>query len=125
MSAFRRRNFSSVFTSCSGCSSPILDVVNSSIVENGVCVNREVIVSRTPEEYLKDNPPPVEDYSINDQLAAGVPLKEIGVSSRFDSSDNLDYPENDYAEEKLLKQLQDLDTNSDNNFNNNSNNIDK
>lgn len=118
MSAFRKRQSSSVFTSVSGCNLPILDVVNSSIVENGLVVNREVVVSRTPEEYLKDNPPPQEDYSINEQLASGVSLKEIGISSRFDSSDNLDYPENDYAEERLLEQLQEFDNNNNNNNNN-------
>lgn len=122
MSAFRIRKCTSVFTSGSGCTLPILDVVYSSIIENGVSVNREVVLSRTPEEYLKDNPPPEEDYSINEQLAAGVPLKEIGISSRFDSSDNLDYPENDYAEETLLKQLQDFDNNNNNNPKNTVNN---
>lgn len=114
MSAFRKRKNAKVFTSGSACNIPILDVVSTSVVENGVSIQREVVVSRTPKEYLEDNPPPQEDYSINEQLAAGVPLKELPISSRFDSSDNLDYPENEYAEEQLLKQLQELDNNDKN-----------
>lgn len=64
---------------------------------------REELVSLSLEDYHTLNPHPMEDYTIQEQLDAGVSLKETSVN--LDSNDNLDYPENDTAEETLLNML--------------------
>lgn len=64
---------------------------------------REELVSLSIEDYHKLNPHPMQDYTIQEQLDAGVSLKEQFVN--LDSNDNLDYPQNDTAEETLLNLL--------------------
>lgn len=73
---------------------------------DGVSVQHEVIVPMTDVEYLEKHPPVTEDYTLLEQLQAGVSVKEVPTSSLLDSSDNLDYIENEDAEEKVLAQLE-------------------
>lgn len=75
-------------------------------VVDGVPVQREVLVSLTEQEYLECFPPATEDYTLLQQLQAGVSVKEVPSSSLLDSPDNLDYDENEGAEERILSELE-------------------
>lgn len=83
----------------------IPDLVSSEVEENGVKIIREVVINRTPEDYLAKHPIPTESYSIGEQLQAGVPLKDIPCGTLLDSSDNLDYEVNETAEDSILNAL--------------------
>lgn len=74
-------------------------------VVDGVPVQREVLVPLTPSEYLERFPPAKEDYTLLQQLQAGVSVKEVASSTLLDSPDNLDYDENEGAEEQILTEL--------------------
>lgn len=84
----------------------ICDVQTNPVVENGVVINKEVVSVLTAKDYFELHPIAIEDYSINEQVSAGVPLKEIPCGSRLDSNDNLDYDVNETAEETLFAELQ-------------------
>lgn len=75
-------------------------------VVDGVPVQHEVLVSLTPSEYLERFPPVQEDYTLLQQLQAGVSVKEVASSTLLDSPDNLDYDENEGAEDKILSELE-------------------
>lgn len=75
-------------------------------VVDGVSIQREVLVPLTPSEYLDRFPPATEDYTLLQQLQAGVSVKEVPSSNLLDSPDNLDYDENEGAEEKILSELE-------------------
>lgn len=91
----------------------IQELTTTSFVENGVSVNKECVEVLSPSEYFNRHVIQTEEYSINEQISAGVSLKDIPCSTRLDSPDNLDYDVNETAEEELLKTLN--DDNNDNN----------
>lgn len=64
------------------------------------------MISSTPDEYLKKHPIEMQEYSLTQQLQAGVPLKEINCSHLLDSKDNLDYSQSETAEQTILDELQ-------------------
>lgn len=91
----------------------ISEVNTSSVVQNGVNINMESISELTPSEFFSLHPVPFEEYSINEQISAGVSLKDISCSTRLDSPDNLDYEQNETAEEQILSALKQETTNND------------
>lgn len=101
MTAFRRRN--NVHLKAPRVH--ISEVSSSSVVQNGVNINMESVSVITPKEYFSRHPVPMEEYSINEQISAGVGLKDIPCSTRLDSPDNLDYEQNETAEEQILSAL--------------------
>ena len=80
----------------------IRDVESITVERDGSLITREVVVSSTPADYLTKHPVVHQEFSLEEQLKAGVSLKDVPCSGMLDSSDNLDYPQNDGAEEKIL-----------------------
>lgn len=72
---------------------------------NNAIVHKEVVVSVTSEEFFDKNPIPLDDFTLAQELAAGVSVKDVSTSSLLDSNDNLDYDVNDTAEEIVLDAL--------------------
>lgn len=83
----------------------ITEVSSTSVVQNGVNVSMESVSILSPSEFYSRHPILKEDYSIGEQISAGVGLKDIPCSTRLDSSDNLDYEQNETAEEQILEAL--------------------
>lgn len=83
----------------------IRDLEKTEENSNGVVVNKETLVILTPSDYHKKHPVPTEEYSLTDEIEAGVNLREIPCGHLLDSEDNLDYDINDSAEELVLEQL--------------------
>lgn len=69
-------------------------------------VKKEVVVDVTPDQYFERNPIPHDDFTLAQELAAGVSVKEISTAGMLDSPDNLDYDVNDVAEDKILSALE-------------------
>lgn len=88
----------------------IRDLDKTEVNHNGIILENENLVIISPEEFHKKHPVPMQEFTLMDELEAGVNLREIPCGTMLDSDDNLDYAVNDTAEETLLKQL-----NSDNN----------
>lgn len=107
MSAFRKRPKG--FRFVLGEPPLIREVVTETITQNGNPVNKESVVIRSESEYLSAHPIVTESYSIKEQIEAGVSLKDIPTSTMYDSNDNLDYPENEVAEQKILDLLNKVD----------------
>lgn len=84
---------------------PINVLESQEELRNNAIVHKEVVVSVTPEEFFNKNPIPLDDFTLAQELAAGVLLKDVSSSSLLDSSDNLDYDVNDIAEEMVLDSL--------------------
>lgn len=84
---------------------PINVLESQEELRNNAIVHKEVVVSVTPEEFFDKNPIPQDDFTLAQELAAGVPLKDVSTSSLLDSNDNLDYDVNDTAEERVLDAL--------------------
>ena len=103
MSSFRKRPKG--FKPCYSVPPLIREVVNNETVENGISLKRESVVLRTVEESFLKHPVPQEDYGIGAQLQAGVSLRDIPCSTLLDSPDNLDYPDMENVEEKILTDL--------------------
>lgn len=74
--------------------------------ENDIILRKEVLVPLSPEDYLQKHPPIMEDYTLLEQLQAGVSVKDVATSTLLDSPDNLDYDENEDAEERVLASLE-------------------
>lgn len=103
MSVFRRREKGFYLPPVSP---PVIrEVVTNEVVENGCTLMRESVVTRSNSEWFDNHPVSKESYSIDEQLRAGVPLKEIPCSTMLDSDDNLDYEQNEYAEQQILDEL--------------------
>lgn len=107
MTVFRKRPHGFRFVSPP--EPPILDVVVNEKSDGVNVIRHEVVVARSVEEWHEEHPIPMEDYSIGQQIDSGVSLKDIPCSTRLDSGDNLDYPENENAEEKVLEVLSKTD----------------
>ena len=94
MSAFRKRP-------------PISYSIGSSVVD--VSENedgRRSLVSMSVGEYFRKNPVSMEEYSLTEELKAGVSLKEIPCSNLISSSDPIDHPIDENAVlEKVKKEL--------------------
>lgn len=103
MSVFRRRKSGFYLPPVSP---PVIrEVVTNEVVENGCTLMRESVVTRSDKEWFDTHPIPTENYSIDEQVRAGVPLKDIPCGTMLDSDDNLDYEQNEYAEQQILEQL--------------------
>lgn len=74
-------------------------VVDVETNENG----QRSLVSMSTEEYLRKNPPPTEEFSLTEELRAGVPLKEIPCGNLIGSNDPVDNP---VDEQKVLQDIQ-------------------
>lgn len=83
----------------------IRDLDRMEIERNGTIVSSEALVIVSPEDYHKKHPVPTQEFSLTDELEAGVPLREIPCSKMLDSADNLDYAVNDTAEQTIFDQL--------------------
>lgn len=73
--------------------------------EEGILV-KEIIVPMSQEEYIDRHPPLKDEFTVLQQLSAGVSVKEVPTNGLLDSPDNLDYPENEVAEQKVLEALE-------------------
>ena len=104
MSVFRKRpkGFCSPPSDCLIVHS-LEQVIESS--ENGV-LTKEVIVPMTETEYLHKHPPIMEEFTLAQELAAGVSVKDVPSAGLLDSPDNLDYDINEIAEESILSSLE-------------------
>ena len=99
---FRKRK---PFGDCDFSPAVIKDVVTEEVRVGTSVVNVERVVDCSLDEYMQRHPICMEDYSLEEQLRAGVPLKEIPCSTMLDSTDVEDYEVNQYAESELLSQL--------------------
>lgn len=72
--------------------------------KDGILTRKEVVKSMDLHDFHVFNPHPMEEYTIQQQLDAGVSLRETFVN--LDSGDNLDYAVNETAEQDLLDKLQ-------------------
>lgn len=73
--------------------------------EEGIAV-KEIVVPMSQEEYIDRHPPLKEEFTVLQQLSAGVSVKEVPTSGLLDSPDNLDYQENEFAEQKVFEALE-------------------
>lgn len=69
-------------------------------------VKKEVVVDVTPEQYFERHPISHDDYTLAQELSAGVSVKDVSTAGMLDSSDNLDYDINDVAEEQIISALE-------------------
>lgn len=106
---FRKRK--SDFVPPVSSSVPINVLESQEEIRNNAIVRKEVVVSVTPEEFFDINPIPQDDFTLAQELKAGVSLKDVSSSSLLDSKDNLDYDVNDSAEEQVLDALSQTDNN--------------
>lgn len=104
MAVFRKR--SAGFAPPAGCSTPIYSLEKVEEIVNGSSVIKEVIVPMSEDEFHLKHPISHEEFTLAQELRAGVPVKEVPTSSLLDSGDNLDYDINDSAEEKIFDVLQ-------------------
>lgn len=113
MSVFRKR--------CKGFSMPsvggsvVRDLRTVTTFEDGVEVTKEVLLDVSEKDYFDNHPVCMEDFSLMEQLNAGVSLKEIPCGTLLDSNDNLDYAENEVAEEKALEIVEKFESETKNN----------
>lgn len=115
MSVFRKR--SKAFRLSSGCPVRIRDLRNVVSVVDGAELSQEVVTDMTIDDYIKVNPIVTEDFSLEEQIRAGVQLKDIPCSTMLDSSDNLDYEVNDSAEQFVLDKInEDINNNNSKNY---------
>lgn len=103
MSAFRHRKPD--FKYISAASSPVIYLKKESKVQDDCTVLEEKVIVSSVSDYNLTHPVPTEEFTVAQQLEAGVSLKEIPVSGMLDSGDNLDYEE-DKLQEKVLETLQ-------------------
>lgn len=90
MSAFRKR-------------APIHYAISPSVVD--VSENedgRRSLVSMSVDDYFQKNPISMEEYSLTEELKAGVSLKEIPCGNLISSSDPIDHH---IDESKVLEQV--------------------
>lgn len=85
------------------CNIRLLDFVDQAC-KTGDVVRKEVVKVLDVHDFHVSNPHPKEEYTIQQQLDAGVSLRETSVN--LDSGDNLDYAVNETAEQDLLDRLQ-------------------
>lgn len=84
---------------------PIYIVETQEESRNNQIVTKEVLVSVNESEFFERHPICHDEFTLAQELAAGVSVKDAPTSGLLDSPDNLDYEENDFAEEKLLEAL--------------------
>lgn len=103
MSAFRRRKAD--FKYFGSVSSPVIYLKKESKVQDDVTILQEQVIVSSVSDYNLTHPVPTEEFTVAQQLEAGVSMKEIPVDGMLDSNDNLDYEE-DKLQEKVLEKLQ-------------------
>lgn len=103
MSAFRKREAD--FKYFGSAPSPVIYLKKESKVQDDVTILQEQVVVSSVSDYNITHPVPMEEFTVAQQLEAGVSMKEIPVDGMLDSNDNLDYEE-DKLQEKVLEKLQ-------------------
>lgn len=103
MSAFRKRKAD--FKYFGSASSPVIYLKKENKVQDDVTILQEQVVVSSVSDYNLTHPVPTEEFTVAQQLEAGVSMKEIPVDGMLDSNDNLDYEE-DKLQEKVLEKLQ-------------------
>lgn len=104
MSVFRKR--SNAFSLPRFGSDVVRDLVNIPTVENDVEINTEVMLNASPSEYFERHPICMEEFTLKEQIEAGVNLREVPTEGMLDSGDNLDYEVNETAEQTVLTALE-------------------
>lgn len=104
MAVFRKRPAG--FAPPAGSVTPINSLEKVEEIVNGTPVVKEVIVPMSETDYHQRHPIQYEEFTLAQEVRAGVPLKEVPTSTLLDSGDNLDYEVNDIAEEKVLDALE-------------------
>lgn len=94
------------FKPISSPSVPINILETQEETRNNQIIKKEVVVSVNESEFFERYPIPHSEFTLAQELAAGVSVKDVGTSGLLDSSDNLDYDINDVAEEKVLNALE-------------------
>lgn len=103
MSAFRHRKPD--FKYFGPAASPVIYLKKESKVQDDCTVLEEKVIVSSVSDYNLTHPVPTDEFTVAQQLEAGVSMKEIPVSGMLDSGDNLDYEE-DKLQEKVLETLQ-------------------
>lgn len=103
MSAFRQRKPD--FKYFGSASSTVIYLKKESKVQDDSTVLEEKVIVSSVSDYNLTHPVPTEEFTVAQQLEAGVSMNDIPVSGMLDSGDNLDYEE-DKLQEKLLESLQ-------------------
>lgn len=103
MSAFRKRKAD--FKYFSSASSSVIYLKKENKVQDDVTILQEQVIVSSVSDYNLTHPVPTEEFTVAQQLEAGVSMKEIPVDGMLDSNDNLDYEE-DKLQEKVLEKLQ-------------------
>lgn len=103
MSAFRQRKAD--FKYFGSASSPVIYLKKENKVQGDVTILQEQVIVSSVSDYNLTHPVPTEEFTVGQQLEAGVSMKEIPVNGMLDSNDNLDYEE-DKLQEKVLEKLQ-------------------
>lgn len=109
MAVFRKRPAG--FAPPAGLATPIHSLEKVEEIVNGTSVVKEVILPMSEDDYHQRHPIQHEEFTLAQELRAGVPLKEVPTSTLLDSGDNLDYDVNDVAEEKVLSALEEAEEN--------------
>lgn len=94
------------FMPISGASVPINVLETQEETRNNQIIKKEIVVSVTENEFFEKNPISHHEFTLAQELAAGVSVKDVSTSGLLDSQDNLDYDVNDVAEQKLLDALE-------------------
>lgn len=103
MSAFRQRKPDFMYFGPSA--SPVIYLKKESKVQDDCTVLEEKVIVSSVSDYNLTHPVPKDEFTVAQQLEAGVSMKEIPVSGMLDSGDNLDYEE-DKLQDKVLEKLQ-------------------
>lgn len=103
MSAFRQRKPD--FKYFGSPVSPVIYLKTESKVQDDTTVLEEKVIVSSVSDYNLTHPVPREEFTVAQQLEAGVSMNDIPVSGMLDSVDNLDYEE-DKLQEKVLETLQ-------------------
>lgn len=103
MSAFRQRKAD--FKYFGAPASPVIYLKKESKVQDDSTVLEEQVIVSSVSDYNLTHPVPREEFTVAQQLEAGVSMNEIPVNGMLDSGDNLDYEE-DKLQEKVLETLQ-------------------
>lgn len=104
MAVFRKR--CGIFTACGGDVPKVRDLRTVSLNSDGVEVQTLVLDDVSEDDFLRRHPVIMEEVSLQQMLAAGVNVKEVGCGGLLDSKDTLDYSVNEDAENRVLETLE-------------------
>lgn len=103
MSAFRKRKAD--FKYFGSAPSPVIYLKKESKVQHDVTILQEQVIVSSVSDYNLTHPVPTEEFTVAQQIEAGVSMREIPVNGMLDSNDNLDYDE-DKLQDNVLESLQ-------------------